>query len=376
MKKLLHSIRWLCTLALLAGTTVSTSVEAQTLRANGRQSLEFPTVYYNANLSPTIAENHGPIAPRAQFTHGNFADPGMSYSAARANAVLYTSGPVFNVDGPPKKSVLQSSLGMTTSGANASDALGYAMADDFTLTENSDINSIEFYAYQTGAQAGSVNAVYVQIWDGVPGAGGNVVWGDATTNRIVGVGVNGGFRVSETSPNDTTRIVQIVTANSSCLTLDAGTYYVQVAFAGTGASGHWAPPVTINGQATTGNGLQYTGTAWQPWLDTGSNTAQGLPFKIIGQANSAPITYCIPARTNSSYYINNFTTTGGATNISNTNSGFSTGGYGDFYDTHTVTQVPGGTINFEAGFPTGQTYGVRIWVDWNQDGVFSETEEV
>lgn len=368
-------MRWLFLAVLFAGTAWMTPIEAQQSRA-GQRNLEFPPAYYNSNLSPTVSENSGTVSQRTQFNHVLTADMGTSYSASRANDLLYSSGSVFNIAGPPAKSVLQSSLGMTTYGANANIVADYSIADDFTLTDDSTISSFEFYSYQTGATSMTINAVYVQVWDGIPGAGGTVIWGNLTSNIISGAATNGGYRVLETTQNDTSRIVQVVTANTTGLSLDAGTYYVQVAFGGTNASGPWAPPVTITGNATTGNAMQYTGSVWQPWLDGGSNTALGLPFKVFGEANNAPITYCTPAGTNSSYYINSFSTTGGSANISNMNSGFSTGGYGDFYDTHTVSQVPGGTINFEAGFPTGQTYGVRIWVDWNQDGVFSETEEV
>src|SRR5699024_4142485 len=42
--------------------------------------------------------------------------------------------------------------------------------------------------------------------------------------------------------------------------------------------------------------------------------------------------YCIPEGTNSSRYINNFSTTDAIDNVNNTSSGFSTGGYGDFTD--------------------------------------------
>ncbi|MGB6092569.1 MAG: GEVED domain-containing protein, partial [Moheibacter sp.] len=86
--------------------------------------------------------------------------------------------------------------------------------------------------------------------------------------------------------------------------------------------------------------------------------------------------YCIPAGTNSNYYINDFFTTGADTNITNMGSGFSPGGYGDFYSTHGVSAAVGDSFDFTANFPTGQTYGFRIWVDWNQDGVFDTTEEV
>ncbi len=40
--------------------------------------------------------------------------------------------------------------------------------------------------------------------------------------------------------------------------LAQGTYWVQSATDGSLASGPWAPPITILGQTTTGNALQYT----------------------------------------------------------------------------------------------------------------------
>lgn len=93
-------------------------------------------------------------------------------------------------------------------------------------------------------------------------------------------------------------------------------------------------------------------------------------------STTGPGEYCTPSGTNSSYYIDSFSTTGAITNISNLNSGFSPDGYGDFYDTHTLQQAQGEEVEFLAEFPTGETYGFRIWVDWNQDGVFDAAEEV
>lgn len=84
--------------------------------------------------------------------------------------------------------------------------------------------------------------------------------------------------------------------------------------------------------------------------------------------------YCIPEGTNTSRYINNFSTTGGVQNISNLVSGFSVGGYGDF-TAMTLEANPGDEISFDADI-LGGTAGFRIWVDWNQDGSFDTTEEV
>lgn len=52
------------------------------------------------------------------------------------------------------------------------------------------------------------------------------------------------------------------------------------------ASGPWAPPITINGQTTTGDALQFTTSSgsWAPANDTGTYTQQGMPFLILGES--------------------------------------------------------------------------------------------
>src|SRR5690625_2437811 len=85
--------------------------------------------------------------------------------------------------------------------------------------------------------------------------------------------------------------------------------------------------------------------------------------------------YCTPGGTSSSYYINNFITTGGEVNFESLNSGHSPNGYGDFTETHTVSQVRTLPVSFEADYEGG-TFGTKIWVDWNQDGQFTDDEIV
>ena len=89
--------------------------------------------------------------------------------------------------------------------------------------------------------------------------------------------------------------------------------------------------------------------------------------------NSATLAepYCTPEGTISGRYINDFTTSSG---ISNLNSGFSEGGYGEF-NSMTVSQGAGGSVNFTANVEGGIA-GFRIWVDWNQDGEFDTSTEV
>lgn len=84
--------------------------------------------------------------------------------------------------------------------------------------------------------------------------------------------------------------------------------------------------------------------------------------------------YCIVEGTDPTYHINNFSTTGGISNISNLNSGASPGGYQNA-TAMVVSQFDGGgPISFNANF-VGGTFGFNIWVDWNNDLVFDNVTE-
>ncbi|HEY0977057.1 MAG TPA: LamG-like jellyroll fold domain-containing protein, partial [Flavobacteriales bacterium] len=82
--------------------------------------------------------------------------------------------------------------------------------------------------------------------------------------------------------------------------------------------------------------------------------------------------YCTAPGTSTTYYLTNFSTTGGYTNITNP-TGLSAGGYGDF-TAQSVSQSPEGTVNFTANFATGTNY-VYVWVDWNNDLDFADAGE-
>ena len=162
--------------------------------------------------------------------------------------------------------------------------------------------------------------------------------------------------------------------------------------------------VTASGY-TTGSGLtylwQYSDTGGATWSNQGTATASyaaltGMVAPAFGvvrtwrlvvtctastlNANSTTGTftssYCVPSSTSTTYFINNFATTGGLTNITNSNTGYSTGGYGN-YTSQTVSQNPGSAINFTTSFGNLGTYtfGFSIWVDWNKDGDFNDTGE-
>ncbi len=157
-----------------------------------------------------------------------------------------------------------------------------SVADDFVVDDDWHIDTITFFAYQTTATTQTIDDIRLQIYDGEPGAGGSVIWGDLVTNVFSSGAFSNIYRVAEDAPITTTnRAIMAATATVDT-DLGPGTYWLEWQVGGSGTSGPWAPPITILGQTTTGNGRQAIAGAWQDALDSGTNTQQGFPFIIEG----------------------------------------------------------------------------------------------
>ena len=90
--------------------------------------------------------------------------------------------------------------------------------------------------------------------------------------------------------------------------------------------------------------------------------------------NAAPC-YCTSTSTSNTGRITAFSTTAGVTNITNTGSGYSTNGYGDFTSL-SASQNLSTSINYSATINSiGLGVGFAIFVDWNQDGDFTDAGE-
>jgi len=211
-----------------------------------------------------------------------------------AGPVLYSNGPLVTHPGGgfggADASALQQALGMGVYGFGHQFSLGNRVADDFTIPggQTWNISEIAFYAYQTSSPTSPspFTGVYVQIWDGSPLAGGSsVIWGDLTTNRLGATSWANIYRVLDTGLSVTNRPVFGNDATVG-VSLGPGTYWLDWMTDGSLSSGPWAPPITILGQTTTGNALQYIpATGWAAVLDNGG--PQGLPFEIEGTQGGA-----------------------------------------------------------------------------------------
>lgn len=213
--------------------------------------------------------------------------------------VLYSNGELVNSPGTGAggldESVLENvTLGLNILGFGSQLSAGNRIADDFTVPAGGwDITTITFYAYQSFATASTITGVNLQIWDGDPSnPASSVVFGDDTTNRMSSTVNSNILRVTETSTGSNTDrqiAANVVEVNTF---LPAGTYWLDWQFDGSASfSGPWAPPITISGQTTTGNGMQFTGS-WAAALDSGTGTQQGFPFVIQGIQPPPPV---IPA---------------------------------------------------------------------------------
>lgn len=147
---------------------------------------------------------------------------------------------------------------------------------------------------------------------------------------------------------------------------------------------------TVN-LAASGNGTLYwyttstggtsinTGTTYAPTISGTTTYYVENTFNSPGSGSLVPAT-CMPVYSNactSNDFINNFSTTGGLTNISNLNSGCNGAGPNNltFFPSQILTSTPGGTFNLSAQAGTAFSQGFRLWIDYNNDGDFSDAGE-
>ncbi len=235
----------------------------------------------DSELTPAPAvRSSAPVLPGGQSwgVDGSLYDNGPLATPGSPNAACLVP-----VAGIPS----EVQLGNITAGYNCSQiaiAGGFRIADDFVVPtgETWDITGFRFPIYSTGAAVPSVTGVWIQIWNGPPNAGGAVIAGDLVTNRFAANAFTNLYRFFNAACA-TNRRVQDVQTNF-VTSLPAGTYWVEWASVG-GASGPWAPNVTIEGQVQKpgSNALQWTGAAWTAVVENnGTGPAQDMAFVIEG----------------------------------------------------------------------------------------------
>ncbi len=179
--------------------------------------------------------------------------PGTGFNGADESILLYTYGWCFNYP-------------------------SYRLADDFTLTDNNVIHSVIFQGYQTNSTTTSTfTGLYFRIYDGEPGNGGQVIWGDTINNRLTSSSFSNIYRVSQGSSGSISRPVMNLMCTNLNIPLAAGTYWIEWAAQGTLSSGPWAPCT----KDSTGNAIRNDFVAWEPVVPTGTTNGRDFPFTLI-----------------------------------------------------------------------------------------------
>ncbi len=224
----------------------------------------------------------------------------QTIDSLQAQAMLFESGPLITSIGTSPggnhTSMLQNTtLSMNIIGFNANynASASTGLADDFEIPEDKVwyIDEFMVFGYQTGSTTSSTfTAIYIQVWEGSPlEPGSTVVFGDTFTNRISSTSFSGIYRTTQTAGfGNTDRPVMQIVAEAGVL-LPAGEYWLEYRLVGSTASGPFCAPITIMGQTTTGNALQYNASdGFYPLIDysastgLGTQTPQGIPFRVYG----------------------------------------------------------------------------------------------
>lgn len=209
-------------------------------------------------------------------------------SAALLASGLAQASPLFmnaaDFVGSNGLSVLNSTAGDGTLGFAANS--NFRVAEDFKVTGNGwHVQSLDFFAYQTGGNGFTFTGATWQIKSGDVNSGQII----ASGSNEVSNGGSVGYRVTSTTLSNTSRNIYRIQVDIPDIDLFAGDYWMIWSLTGTSASGPFAPSlVTPGGNAQQGpvNGL------FAQVLDGGSSRAVELPFAVNGsllpQSNAVP----------------------------------------------------------------------------------------
>ena len=135
---------------------------------------------------------------------------------------------------------------------------------------------------------------------------------------------------------------------------------------------------TIPSDATTGSHrmrvvyhYNVAGTDVDPCASSYHGEAEDYTVNITASTST-----CTPSLSGyTSYYMTNFTTTGGTSNINQSYNSAPSSSYTNLYNSVSLTAVANSTVSFTATTVGTGTYGCAIWIDFNKDGDFTDSGE-
>ncbi len=259
----------------------------------------FPALVVLAGVAPGAA-----VAQQALFSNasGSPSVPALGQSAVTANGVPAPSSGAWSEVQAPSAMEGNALAGIACQSDSSG---GVRVADNFTVPagESWSLGQTHLYIYDpdaTGVGSPVVGAT-LRIWYGEPGAGGQIVWGDAVTDRLTSATATNIYRVFNTEvgptiagPDATRRVFDVVLDSQT--TLVPGDYWLDWQLTPT-TPGAWlfAVPATLANVRTLAawNALQFQEGAWHRVLDSGKPaTAVDVPLDIAFMISGVPGTAC------------------------------------------------------------------------------------
>ncbi len=200
-----------------------------------------------------------------------------------ATSGVFDNGPIVTSPngGFNGNALSQLSPPLTTLGLNGT----IRTAEKFWLPETSNytIDSIGFWAYQTGSGFSSnFTDVFMMIYDGDPSENGQLIHGDSAVNALSNTYFTGIMRASASSVLDSTRpIMRVLGEFMNPVQLQGGRpYWLVWSFVAGGTP--FFPPITAPGIISSGDAIQRSNTTFEWALGNGGGVGfpAGAPFQI------------------------------------------------------------------------------------------------
>jgi len=171
------------------------------------------------------------------------------------------------------------------------------LADVFTVPAGATwtFDTVIVYGYQKGSTTTSpfLNC-NLQIYNGTPGLGGSVIWGDTVTNVLVSTDFTGIYRVdtfaSDGGLADISRpIMYLKLYLSAPPHLSSGTYWLSWSVAGNTTTAD-SPPKVLSGRINPPSQMarQFSGSSWNYAVDGTNNVGFNKIIKASAAVSSVP----------------------------------------------------------------------------------------
>ena len=199
-------------------------------------------------------KNCGGVAVRAGLVISAALVLGASI---HARADVLSNGPIVTHPGQgaggASASAVQTGIGLSFYGITCDGLTNSRVADDVVVPpgETWTVEAIRFLGFVSGSgtTTSTINGVTLQVWDGVPGAGGQIIWGDVTTNLLAGEAFINTFRSLDTNLTDPLRpVFQLVCITPGLVLTGGKAYWLDYQYQLSGGGIGRVPLVTFLGQ--------------------------------------------------------------------------------------------------------------------------------